>query len=76
MSIEQIIDVPASGQVTLQIPDLFKNRKKVKLVFNSLDETIERKILLLKKASQDKDFLADQEEVSKDFEFAESSIDD
>lgn len=76
MSIEQIIDVPANGQVTLQIPDLFKNRKKVKLVFNSLDESLEKKITLLKKASEDKDFLADLEEVNKDFEFAESKIDE
>lgn len=74
MSIEQIIDVPANGQVTLQIPDLFKNRKKVKLVFNFLDESLEKKISMLKKASQDKDFLADLEEVNKDFEFADPPI--
>ena len=76
MSIEQIIDVPENGQVTLSIPDMFKNRKKVRLVFNAIDDQLESKILSLKLAANDKDFLADMAEINKDFEFADSKIDE
>lgn len=67
MSIEQIVNVPENGQVTVKIPDFFKNRKQVRLIFNTVEESLESKILLLRKASLDKDFLADQEQVNNCF---------
>lgn len=76
MQIEQIIDVPASGQLTIQLPSSLINKKRVKLVIHEVDDTLENKISLLKKAAQDKDFLFDLEEVNKDFEFAESNIEE
>lgn len=76
MSIEQIVDVPANGQLTIQLPDYLQNRKKVKLIINDIDDTLESKISLLKKASRDKDFLHDLQEVNNDFEFAESNIEE
>ncbi len=74
MAIEQIADVADSGKLTIQLPPSITNRKKVKVIINYIDDTLENKINLLKKASLDKDFVSDMEEVNKDFEFAESNI--
>lgn len=74
MSIEKIVDVPASGQLTIEIPSSLKNSKRVKLVINEIDEELENKISLIQKAALDKDFLSDLEEVNKDFDYTESRI--
>lgn len=74
MSIEQIIDVPENGQLSIALPSSFKNSKRVKLIINDIDDTLQRKISLLRQASLDKDFLADMQEVNQEFEFAESTI--
>jgi hypothetical protein len=76
MPIEQIVDVPASGQLTIQIPDSFKDRRQIRLIIDDIEDTLEIKIALLKKACNDKDFLRDLEEVNKDFQFAESNIEE
>ncbi|HVG41212.1 MAG TPA: hypothetical protein VM888_06340 [Chitinophagaceae bacterium] len=76
MGIEQIVDVPPSGELTIQLPSSLKNSKRVKLVINEIDETLENKITLLTKACDDKDFLSDMQEVNNDFEFAESKIEE
>ncbi|MBD0289165.1 MAG: hypothetical protein ICV79_27660 [Flavisolibacter sp.] len=76
MSIEQIIDVPANGQLVIQLPSSLKNKKRVKLIIDEIDEALENKIALLNKASQDKDFLSDLEEVNNDFEFIEKDIEE
>ncbi|MCW3106562.1 MAG: hypothetical protein JWQ09_1068 [Segetibacter sp.] len=49
MSIEQIVDVPANGQVTIQLPASLKNSKRVKVIINDVGDTLEAKISLLKK---------------------------
>ncbi len=72
MSIEQIVDVTDNGELTIQLPPSLINRKKVKVIINDIDDTLDKKINLLKKASLDKDFLSDLYEVNKDFEFADS----
>lgn len=74
MPIEQIVDVPANGQLTIQLPSALKNQKRVKLIIDEVDDSLETKIRLLEKAAQDKDFLSDLKEVNKDFCFAESHI--
>ena len=74
MSIEQIVDVTDSGQLTIQLPPSLINKKRVKVIINDIDENLNNKINLLKKASLDKEFLSDLTEVNKDFEFAESNI--
>jgi hypothetical protein len=69
MSIQQIIEVPADGQLKIKLPDSLKKRKKLKVIIEDVDETTDAKIAKLKNAVNDKDFLADLEEVKKDFEF-------
>jgi hypothetical protein len=73
-AIEQILDVPANGRLTIQLPASLKNSKRVKIVINEVEDTAEAKISLLNKAVQDKDFLADLHEVNKDFESIDSKI--
>jgi hypothetical protein len=76
MSIEQIVDVPASGQLIIQIPFSLKDRRRVKLTINEIDDELENKVSLLQKAAQDKDFLFDLEEVNKDFDYLDSKIEE
>ncbi|MBA4139400.1 MAG: hypothetical protein H0X70_02685 [Segetibacter sp.] len=76
MSIEQIVDVPPGGELKIQLPSYLKNRKRVKLIINDIDDTLENKITLLAKACNDKGFLSDMQEVNQDFEFAESKIEE
>jgi hypothetical protein len=76
MSVEQIIDVPENGKVIINIPESFKQLKRVRITINELDDTLDNKIALLKKSATDPFFVADMEEVNKDFEFIESKIDE
>ena len=76
MSVEQIVDVPESGQLTIQLPDYLKGSKKVKVFIDEVNEDREAKISLLRKAANDPLFLADMEEVNRDFEGAESKIEE
>ena len=76
MSVEQIVDVPESGQLTIQLPDYLKGSKKVKVFIDEVNEDREAKIALLRKAANDPLFLADMEEVNRDFEGAESKIEE
>lgn len=76
MSIEQIADMTDSVQLTIQLPPSLANIKKVKVTINDIDDSLDNNINLLKKASFDKEFLSDPQEVNKDFEFAESNIEE
>lgn len=42
MSIEQIVDVPPNGQLTIQLPSSLINKKKVKLIINEVDDTFRK----------------------------------
>lgn len=74
MPVEQIIDVPQSGELMIRVPDVLKNSKRVRVVIDEVDEEWEAKIALLQKAPHDKDFMADLYEVHKDFEGIEGPI--
>ena len=59
MLIEENADVTDKGQLTIQLPPSLANRKKVKVIINDIDDSLDNKISLLKKASFDKEFLSD-----------------
>ena len=75
MPVEQIMDVPENGQLTIQLPAYLKSSKKVKVVIAEVDEDREAKIALLKQAANDPLFLADMEEINNDFEGIKSEVD-
>lgn len=76
MPVEQIMDVPENGQLTIQLPGYLKGSKKVKVVIDEVDDDREAKIALLKQAANDPLFLADMKEVNKDFEGIESNVEE
>lgn len=76
MTVEQIVEVPENGQLTIQLPDYLKGSKKVKVFIDEVDEDREAKVLLLRQAANDPLFLADMEEVHRDFEGTESKIEE
>jgi hypothetical protein len=39
MSIERIVDVPANGKLTIQLPSSPRNKKGVKLIINDIEDT-------------------------------------
>jgi hypothetical protein len=76
MPVEQIMDVPENGQLTIKLPSHLKGSKKVKVVIDEVNEDREAKIALLQQAANDPLFLADMEEVNRDFEGSESNLDE
>lgn len=76
MSIEQIVEVPENGQVTIQLPSQLTKNKRVKIVIEEIDEDREKKLALLKQAANDPLFLADMEEVARDFDGIESRVEE
>lgn len=76
MAMEQIVYVPESGQLTIELSPDLKKQKRVKIIINEVEEDLESKITLMKKAPQDRDFMADLEEVTTDFSFIDSKIDE
>jgi len=76
MPVEQILDVPENGTLTIQLPGFLKGSKRVKVVIDEVNESREEKIALLQQAANDPLFLADMQEVNKDFEGVESNIEE
>lgn len=67
MTYRQTYDVLNNNQLLIQLPDIFKNRKKVVIIIEDENEEYEKKIKLLSQASNDPIFLADINEISNDF---------
>lgn len=72
MLVRQICDVNNTGILTIKIPEIFKEKKKLLVV---IDDCISPdKIELMKKAAKDPLFLQDIEEVEKDFENTDKEL--
>jgi hypothetical protein len=76
MPVEQIVDVPENGQLTIQIPGSLKGSKKVRVVIDEVIDDRDAKMTLLAQAQHDPLFLADMEEVNNDFEGIESRVEE
>ncbi len=68
MILKQICDV-TNNQLIIKLPIQFNNKKKVVVYIEDFNELKEDKILLMKKASQDKFFLSDIKAINNDFKF-------
>ncbi len=66
MTIRQICDVK-NHQLTIHLPDGFKDNKKVLVIVDDGVDTRSEKLSLLKQAAQDPIFLSDIKEVMEDF---------
>ena len=55
------------NKVTINLPDIFRNRKKLRITVNDVTDSKISKINALKKAAEDPLFLADIIEINNDF---------
>ena len=72
MLVRQICDVSNTGILTIKIPEIFREKKKLLIV---IDDCISpSKIELLKKAASDPLFLKDIADVENDFENTDKEL--
>jgi len=57
-----------NNQIIITLPNSFRNKKRVRVIVEDVDQHHSDKINLLKNASTDPLFLADINEVNEDFE--------
>ncbi len=61
-------------QVIIKLPTEFKNSRKVRVTIDDVIESTDEKLLLLKRASTDPLFLADVQEVERDFQLSDKEV--
>jgi hypothetical protein len=71
MTFRQICIVK-NNQVIITLPPSFENQKQVTVVIDAVVDSKTQKLALLKEASVDPLFLADIEEINKDFDSIDS----
>lgn len=74
MTFEKTYEVQKDNSVIIKLPKSFKSKTKVRVIVENIDETRREKIELLKKASEDKLFLADIKNVQSDFESSDNEL--
>jgi len=67
MTHKQTYDIQKDNRIIIELPLRFRNKKRVRVIIEDIDEEIDTRILQLKKASKDPLFLADINEVTSDF---------
>jgi hypothetical protein len=67
MTFERTYEIQ-NNQLIITLPNSFRNKKRVRVIVEDVDQYHSDKMNLLKKASTDPLFLADINEVSDDFE--------
>jgi hypothetical protein len=66
MTLKQVYEVN-NNQLTINLPENFRGRKKVLVIVEDIEEAQLDKYLLMKKAATDLLFLSDIQEISSDF---------
>lgn len=72
MTYTKTYEVKGNNQLIIQLPDHFKAKSKVRVTIEDVDEGPNNKIDLMMKAANDPLFLADIDEISKDFEIIDN----
>ncbi len=72
MTHRQIYEVPTDKRLIIKLPKTFKNKKKVLVIIADGVDKQAKKLNTLKAAMKDPLFLADMEEVEKDFSAIDS----
>lgn len=72
MTYRQIYEVPTDNKIVITLPKTFKDKKKVLIILDDSLDTQTKKLKKLKEAMKDTLFLADMEEVEKDFNLIDS----
>jgi len=72
MTHRQIFEIPTDERLIIKLPKTFKGKKKVLVILDDSIDTQTKKLEQLKQAMKDPLFLADMEEVEKDFNAIDS----
>jgi len=72
MRIETIYELNKKNQLIVDIPDVFKDRKKLLVILDDSVHKTTKKLNLLIKASTDPLFLQDIAEITEDFNIVDS----
>jgi hypothetical protein len=72
MTYTKTYEVKNNNQLIIQLPDHFKTKRKVKVTIEDVEDEPDNKIDLIMKAANDPLFLADIDEISKDFEIIDN----
>ncbi len=72
-AIRQIVRIPKSHEVSIKIPDYLKEDEllEVILLVKKEKRNFREKILELKEAVKDPDFIENLEDINRDFEYAD-----
>ena len=74
MTYQKTYNVNQDKKLIIELPEQFSSSKRVHVTIEDVDEDRAAKIELLKKAKNDKLFLADIHEIISDFESADADI--
>ena len=70
MTFEKTYDV-RDNKLTIKLPREFMSKKRVRVIIEDIDESRDKKIKLLKRASKDPLFLSDTKEIIDDFQYSD-----
>ncbi len=71
MTFEKTYEIHDNGQIIIKLPDMFRKKKKVRVIIEDIEEDNKSKLDLLRKASKDPLFLSDIEDVKDDFLYSD-----
>jgi len=71
---EKIYDIQKNNRLVIRLPDIFKSKKKVRVIIEEIEEDRNEKIMLLKEALKDPLFVSDIDETISDFEHSDNEL--
>ncbi len=71
MTFEKTYEIQKNNQLTIKLPEIFRSKKRVRIIIVDVDDDRNAKLDLLKKASKDPLFLSDIQEVKDDFQYSD-----
>ena len=70
MTFEKTYEIK-NNKLTINLPDEFKSKKRVRVIIEDVDDDRKRKLKLLKGAAKDPLFLSDIKEIAEDFQYSD-----
>ena len=71
MMFEKTYEINDNDQLIIVLPDMFRKKKKVRVIIEDIEEDNKSKLDLLRNASKDPLFLSDIEDVKDDFLYSD-----
>jgi len=74
MTFEKTYQIQDDNKIVIELPDSFKNKKKVRVIIEDIDVSRKEKVELLAKALKDPLFLVDINEIADDFQYPDAEL--